>query len=208
MRNHHGTRFAGRTAYKVILLLLVSALSLTCVALAAAQKEKKKKKTDAAPSADNSKMLIPLSDEQQIDYTLSEMLGAWQLGDIEKLHKDYGDDVAIVNGSWGPPVLGWTNYLAVYQQQRARMQQVRMDRSNTYIRVSGTVGWACYQWDFEAVVDGQQMESQGQTTVVLEKRNNQWVIVLNHTSLAPRVPQATPASAPSGQQQPAKPAPR
>jgi len=208
MRNHHGTRFAGRTAYKVILLLLVSALSLTCVAPAAAQKEKKKKKTDAAPSADNSKMLIPLSDEQQIDYTLSEMLGAWQLGDIEKLHKDYADDVAIVNGSWAPPVLGWTNYLAVYQQQRARMQQVRMDRSNTYIRVSGTGGWACYQWDFEAVVDGQQMESQGQTTVVLEKRNNQWVIVLNHTSLAPRVPQATPASAPSGQQQPAKPAPR
>ena len=208
MRNHHGTRFAGRTAYKVILLLLVSALSLTCVAPAAAQKEKKKKKTDAAPSADNSKMLIPLSDEQQIDYTLSEMLGAWQLGDIEKLHKDYADDVAIVNGSWAPPILGWTNYLAVYQQQRARMQQVRMDRSNTYIRVSGTVGWACYQWDFEAVVDGQQMESQGQTTVVLEKRNNQWVIVLNHTSLAPRVPQATPASAPSGQQQPAKPAPR
>jgi hypothetical protein len=98
MRNHHGTRFAGRTAHKVILLLLVSALSLTCVAPAAAQKEKKKKKTDAAPSADNSKMLIPLSDEQQIDYTLSEMLGAWQLGDIEKLHKDYADDVAIVNG--------------------------------------------------------------------------------------------------------------
>jgi len=207
MRNHHGTRFAGRTAYKVILLLLVSALSLTCVFPAAAQKEKKKK-ADAAPSTNGSKMLIPLSDEQQIDYTLSEMLGAWQLGDIEKLHRDYADDVAIVNGSWAPPILGWTNYLDVYQKQRARMQQVRMDRSNTYIKVNGTVGWACYQWDFEAVVDGQQMESQGQTTVVLEKRNNQWVIVLNHTSLAPRVPQAAPPSAPPGQQQPAKPAPR
>jgi ketosteroid isomerase-like protein len=87
------------------------------------------------------------------------------------------------------------------------MQQVRMDRSNTYIRVSGTVGWACYQWDFAAVVDGQQTESLGQTTVVLEKRNNHWVIVLNHTSLAARPPQATPASAPSGQQ-PAKPTSR
>ncbi|PYU83734.1 MAG: hypothetical protein DMG50_07210, partial [Acidobacteria bacterium] len=168
----------------------------------------KKKKTDPPPSADSSKMLIPLSDEQQIDYTLSEMLGAWQLGDIEKLHKDYADDVAIVNGSWAPPILGWTNYLAVYQQQRARMQQVRMDRTNTYIKVSGTVGWACYQWDFAAVVDGQPTESQGQATVVLEKRNNHWVIVLNHTSLAPRVPQNIPANAPSVQQQPAKPAPR
>jgi len=207
MRNHHGTRFAGRTAHQIILLLLVSALSLTCVSPAAAQKEKKKK-TDSPPSTDSSKMLVALTDEQQIDYTLSEMLGAWQMGDIEKLHKDYADDVAIVNGSWAPPILGWTNYLAVYQQQRARMQQVRMDRSNTYIKVSGTVGWACYQWDFAAVVDGQQTESLGHTTVVLEKRNNHWVIVLNHTSLAPRVPQTAPANAPSGQQQPPQPSPR
>jgi len=66
MRNLHRTRFAGRTAHKAILLLLVSALFLTCVSPAAAQKEKKKK-TDAAPSTDGSKMLIPLSDEQQID---------------------------------------------------------------------------------------------------------------------------------------------
>ena len=205
MRNYHGTRFTGRTAYRVILLLLVSALSLTCVSPAAAQKEKKKKKTDPAPSTDSSKMLVALTDEQQIDYTLSEILGAWQLGDIEKLHRDYADDVAIVNGTWAPPILGWTNYLAVYQQQRARMQQVRMDRSNTYIKVSGTVGWACYQWDFEAVVDGQQTASQGQTTVVLEKRDNHWVVVLNHTSLAPKVPQAVPANAPSGREQPPKP---
>jgi ketosteroid isomerase-like protein len=205
MSNHEGTCITGRTAHNVFLLLLLSALFLTCVSPAAAQK---KKKSDPPPSTDRSKMLIPLTDEQQIDYTLSEMLGAWQLGDIEKLHSDYGDDIAIVNGSWAPPILGWTNYLAVYQQQRTRMQQVRMDRSNTYIKVSGTVGWACYQWEFEAVVDGQQAESQGQTTVVLEKRNSRWVIVLNHTSLAPRVPQAAPAKAPLGQQQPAKPTSR
>ena len=201
MRDHYGTCFAGRTARQVILLLLVSVLSLVCVSPAAGQK---KKKTDPPPSTDSSKMLVALTDEQQIDYTLSDMLGAWQVGDVEKLHKDYGEDVAIVNGSWAPPILGWTNYLAVYQQQRARMQQVRMDRSNTYIKVNGTVGWACYQWDFAAVVDGQQTESQGQTTVVMEKRNNHWVIVLNHTSLAPKVPQTAPAAAPTGQQ-PAKP---
>jgi ketosteroid isomerase-like protein len=207
MTNRHGTCFARGTAHKISLLLLVSTLSLTCVSPAAAQKEKKKK-PDTSQSADSSKMLVPMTDEQQIDYTLSEMLGAWQLGDIEKLHKDYADDVVIVNGSWAPPIFGWNNYLAVYQQQRARMERVRMDRSNTYIKVSGTVGWACYQWDFEAIVDGQPMQSQGQTSVVLEKRNNHWVIALNHTSLTPKLPQVAPASAPPGQQQPAKPAPR
>jgi ketosteroid isomerase-like protein len=204
MSNDHGTSFAGRMARNIFLLSVVSALALTCVSPASAQK---KKKSDPPPSTDSSKMLVPLNDEQQIDYTLSEMLGAWQLGDVEKLRGDYADDVAIVNGSWAPPILGWTNYLAVYQLQRARMQQVRMDRTNTYIKVSGTVGWACYQWDFAAVVDGQQTVSQGQTTVVLEKRNNHWLIVLNHTSLAPKLPIAAPATAPAPQQ-PAKPTAR
>jgi len=204
MSNHQGTGLAGRMARNVLLLLAVPVLVVICVSPAGAQK---KKKSDPPPSTDSSKMLMPLTDEQQIDYTLSEMLGAWQLGDVEKLHGDYADDVAIVNGMWAQPILGWTNYLAVYQHQRARMQQVRMDRYNTYIKVSGTVGWASYMWDFAALVDGQQTESTGQTTVVLEKRNNHWVIVLNHTALAQKVPSAAPATAPAPQQ-PAKPTSR
>jgi len=201
MSNHQEICIARRKTHNIFILVFVFALALTCVSPAAAQK---KKKSEPPPSSDSSKMLVPLNDEQQIDYLLSEMLGAWQLGDVEKLHSDYADDVAVVNGSWATPIIGWTNYLAIYQQQRARMQQVRMDRSNTYIKVSGTVGWACYQWDFEGVVDGQKTGSQGQTTVVLEKRNNHWVIVLNHTSLAAKVAQPTPATTPA-QQQPAKP---
>src|SRR5216684_9269622 len=194
MSNHQEICIARRKTHNIFILVFVFALALTCVSPAAAQK---KKKSEPPPSSDNSKMLVPLNDEQQIDYLLSEMLGAWQLGDVEKLHTDYADDVAMVNGSWAPPIIGWTNYLAVYQQQRTRMQQVRMDRLNTYIKVSGTVAWASYQWDFSAVVDGQPSESQGQTTVVLEKRNNHWVIVHNHTSLAPVPPPANPPAKPA-----------
>jgi ketosteroid isomerase-like protein len=187
------------------LLLFGAALLLLAAAPAAAQKDKKKK-TDA--SADTTSM-IPLSDEQAIDYVISEMLGAWQVGDIEKLHKDYADDVSVVNGGWAPPVIGWTSYLASYQQQRTRLQRVRLDRTNTYIKVSGTVGWACYQWDFSGAVDGQPTTSQGQTTLVLEKRNSRWVIVHNHTSLVQAPQPAVPASAPAtAQPQPSKPASR
>jgi ketosteroid isomerase-like protein len=196
MKRYLAIRSAARIFQTIFVFLFAATLVLTCASTADAQKEKKKKK-DNTPPADSSNTAIPLSDEQQIDYMLSEMLGAWQLGDIEKLHKDYADDVSIVNGSWAPPIIGWTNYLAVYQQQRTRMQQVRMDRLNTYIKVSGTAAWACYQWDFEAVVDGQPSTSQGQTTVVLEKRNNRWVIVHNHTSLASAPPPAKPADSPA-----------
>ena len=108
---------------------------MACASPAAAQKDKKKK--PASQPADSTNPLVPMSDENQIDYMISEVLGAWQVGDVEKLHKDYGDDVTVVNGAYAPPIIGWTNYLAVYQQQRARMQQVRMDRINTVIKVRG-----------------------------------------------------------------------
>jgi len=162
---------------------------------AASQKEKKKKKDSNAPAE---KLSIPMPDEQRIDYRISEMLGAWQLGDVDRLHEVYADDAVFVSGIWEPPVFGWTNYLPVYQRQRARMQQVRMDRVNTFIKVNGAVGWACYQWDFGGTVDGQPMTSRGQTTLVFEKRNNLWVIVHNHTSAAQGAPTTTqPQPAPA-----------
>jgi ketosteroid isomerase-like protein len=193
MKNHFFARFAGRAIQSAVAFFLGTALFLACGSPAAAQQKDKKKKN--APQAADTP-IIPMGDEQAVDYTISEMLGAWQIGDIEKLRKDYADDVAVVNGIWAPPVFGWTSYLAVYQPQHARMQQVRMDRSNTYTKFSGNVAWACYQWDFSAVVDGQPSAARGQTTLILEKRNGRWVIVHNHTSLSQTSQPTTPANTP------------
>src|SRR5437879_4282623 len=103
---------------------LIAMMGILC-ALATApaargQNEKKKKKKNEAPKVnnDNANPVVPLTDEQQIDYMLSEYLGAWQLGDTERLHKFYAEDVTVVSGGWTAPVAGWTNFLALYQQQR------------------------------------------------------------------------------------------
>ncbi len=191
--------FCKRVASATLLLLL----SLTLATTASAQKKKKK---DEATSAPNASSIISLPDEQKIDYTIGEMLGAWQVGDIEKLHKNMADDVSVVSGTWAPPAMGWTNFLAAYQMQRARMQQVRLERSNTLIRVapSANFAWACYQWDFSAIVDGTASAAQGQTSLVLEKRGDNWVIVHNHTSL---VQASQPVAPASSSPQSARPAP-
>ncbi len=172
-------------------LLLILAFSLALATNAAAQKKKKTDNTSPPPPTDNT---AGMPDEQKIDYLISEMLGAWQLGDVEKLHKYIADDVSVVNGFWAPPVIGWQNYLADYTSQRARTQQVRMDRSNTFIRLSGKFAWACYQWDFSALVDGQPDAARGQTTLVFEKRGDDWVVVHNHTSLVQAFQPVTPAN--------------
>lgn len=185
-------------------LIACIAILLSIASPASAQKEKKKKK-DANPPDEH--ITIPMPDEQQIDYKISEMLGAWQVGDVNRLHQDYADDAVFVSGYWAPPIFGWSNYLPTYQQQRARMQQVRLDRVNTFVKVSGAVAWACYQWDFSGSVDGQAMKARGQTTLVLEKRGDRWLIVHNHTSVAQDVPATPQPAAPVGtpQQQPSKP---
>lgn len=197
------------TAARVLRALLTisvgAAILLSTASPAAAQKDKKKKNQPETHTT------IPMPDEQMIDYKISEMLGAWQLGDVDRLHQTYADDAVFVSGVWAPPIFGWSNYLPIYQQQRARMQQVRMDRVNTFIKVSGTVGWACYQWDFGGTVDGQPLTSHGQTTLVLEKTGDHWVIVHNHTSAAQAAPTVTmqqpqqPAGTPSAAPQPGKP---
>ena len=174
-------------------VLLLLALSLAAASPSAAQK---KKKDDAQPTPPAS-VTNAIPDEQKIDNAIGEMLGAWQVGDTERMHKYLADDISVVAGTWTPPAIGWTNYLAAYELQRARVQQVRLDRSNTLIRIApdGTVAWACYQWDFSALVDGSPSAAEGQTTLVLEKRADAWVIVHNHTSLVQASQPAGPASA-------------
>jgi uncharacterized protein (TIGR02246 family) len=180
-------------------LLATLAVAFSLAAAPGAYGQNKKKKKNEPPKIDNnsSNPIVPLTDEQQIDYMLSEYLGAWQLGDTERMHKFYSEDVSVVSGAWSAPVLGWTNFLALYQQQKSHMQKVRLDRMNTYIKVNGTTAWACYQWDFDAEVDGTPTAARGQTTLVLVKRDTRWLIAHDHTSVVQTVKQNQPAGTPT-----------
>jgi ketosteroid isomerase-like protein len=196
---------ASRLLSSGLSLFLILGLSLALASTAVAQKKKKNDTTEPAPSPTSDANKMGLPDEQKIDYLISEMMGAWQVGDTEKLHKCIADDISVVNGLWAPPVVGWENYLAEYKSQRSRTQQVRLDRTNTLVRLAGNFAWACYQWDFSAVVDGQPSSAQGQTTLVFEKRDGNWVVVHNHTSLVTASQPVTPASTTPLPPSPAKP---
>jgi len=183
--------------------LMVFSFALALVAAwpaAAGQKQKQQNQKEAAQQKDDTP-LIPLTDEQAVDNDITDMLGAWQIGDVEMLRKYYADNVLVVSGLWEPPLIGLDKYIAAYQRQRERIQGPQLNRSNTFIRVEGTVAWAVYQWTFTGIVDGQPTGYRGHTTLVFEKRNGKWLIITNHTSLA--IPPPTPETAqPSAQPQP------
>jgi uncharacterized protein (TIGR02246 family) len=191
------------------LLFLCVCILLSAAGPALAQKQKKEKKkkggqTDAPLAAS-----MALPDEQQIDLLITDMLAAWQLGDAEKLHTYYTEDLSAVSGLWEPPVLGWASYLSNYQRQRGRVQQVRMDRQNTLVRVNGATAWVCYQWEFYGLMEGQGSSAHGQTTLIFVKRDGRWLIIHNHTSLTqdslPQAPAASPQGTPPPAVQPNKP---
>jgi ketosteroid isomerase-like protein len=193
-----------RRTFCIYAWLVAAALCFLCAVPSRAQQKDKKKKKGAPSVVDNNSAnpVVPLNDEQQIDYMISEVLGAWQIGDSERMHKNYADDVSVVKGEFAPPVLGWANYEVLYKQQRARMKQVRLDRANTYIKVNGNTAWACFQWEFAGVIDEKPSAERGQTTYIMVKRENRWLIAHDHTSV---LEVAKPQS-PAGTLQPAAPA--
>ena len=192
-------RKAGRAvAAAALAVLWLGAMALSAAPGAQNQKNNKNQKQ---PEITGLGSLVPLPDAQAIELMVSQMLGAWQIGDVEMLHKHYADDVLVVSGAWEPPLQGWKNYLRAYQAQHARTQSIRLDRRNTYVKVQGDTAWCTYQWDFNGQVDGNPSSAGGHTTLVLQKRAGTWVIVLNHTSVAPAPQRAVPASAvPPGSQ--------
>ena len=172
-RTRPGPRFA---LYIVVALLI-------CAAPVSAQK-KKTPPADSNGLDNNATVAIPTTDNGAVDLAISQMMGAWQIGDADRMHQNYAEDVLVISGGYEPPISGWPAYLRSYQALRARTQSSHMDRFNSFIKVNGNMAWATYQWDFSAMLaTGKGYDARGQTTLVFTKVGNDWLVVHNHTAV-------------------------
>ncbi len=185
----------GGLAYSLLFFVTAAAFLCTALSLSAAQKTKKSKNTDSSSQPMPS---MPLSDADQIDHDIGEMLAAFELGDTEMMHKYYSDNATFVRGTFDPLLVGWQNYAALYNQSRAAFQGMQVIRRNTAIFTHGDVAWASYQWEFISMANGQPFSDRGQTTLIFNKIGGNWLIVHNHTSEV--IPSPAAAPQPAGQQ--------
>ena len=93
-----------------------------------AQKNKKN-----PPAADQPMPSMPMSANDAIEHDIGEMLAAQQLGNMELMHKYYSDSATFVSSDYGPPIVGWKNWAAGYERQKAAFQQMQIIRPNTFI---------------------------------------------------------------------------
>ncbi len=198
---HGRSAIEKRAASGRLNLLALAAAFLGCLTLVgngrAAQKQKDKQQDSQSASIVSP---VPAPDSQAIDTLISQMLGAWQVGDVDMMHKYYADDATFVSGQWEGPIFGWANYARAYQAQRARTQDDRLERTNSYTKIMGDTAWCTYQWRYTGQVDGVLAAAFGHTTLVLQKRGGTWLIVLNHTSVVPVSEPATSTAAPQSPQ--------
>ncbi len=164
-------KIRGRCAVIAVLILAVS-----CGAWAG----QKKKQPKEPPAPEQTRVLLSTAD--QIDHNIGDMLAGFQLGDVELMHKYYAENVTFVRNTYDPPLVGWQNYVAAYNQQRAGFQGIQLIRRNTLIFTHGDTAWACYQWEFASEYNGRPFNAYGQTTLVFNKVGENWLIVHNHTS--------------------------
>jgi ketosteroid isomerase-like protein len=159
----------------LVCLVLFAGMS---VSANAQSKQKQKKQKNQPETAD----VVSLSVSDQIDHDIGEMLGAWQVGDVEAMHKFYADNATWVSGAYGPPIVGWQNYVQQYTAERNGFTGIQLIRKNTNVFHFENTAWVCYQWEFEGLSGGKTVAAHGQTTLVFIKMGDRWLIVHNHTS--------------------------
>jgi ketosteroid isomerase-like protein len=160
-------------------LPLILALSF---ALTASSQDTKKQKKTKQDTSDNPMPMPPVPTADQLDNNIGEMLGAWQVGDVDAMHKYYADDATFTSGAFEPPIVGFQNYVTAYQKARANFEGTQLIRRNTVIFFRTDFAWASYQWELMATVGGRPFNARGQTTLVFGKTGDKWLIVHNHTS--------------------------
>jgi len=135
------------------------------------------------------------SEEEKIEAVIAAVIEAYRKGDYATMGRYYASDVSVVPSDYNPPITGWANVEQRYQRAYANVSGMELMRENTRIVREGKSAWAVYQWRFAGIVGNQPLGAEGHTTLILEKRKRDWVIVHNHTSALP-APPAPARSAP------------
>jgi ketosteroid isomerase-like protein len=182
----------GNSALQSRLIGVLAAIFVLAVTCNPSFAQKNKNSKDNSKQDEANPVSIPAGpDADQIEEDIGQMLAAFQLGNVELMHKYYADSVTFVSGDFAPPIMGWQNYVPLYERQKAGFQSMQLVRRNTIIFPHGDVAWAMYQWEFSALLNGAPYDLRGQTTLVFNKVGGNWLIVHNHTSSIPT--QAAPA---------------
>jgi uncharacterized protein (TIGR02246 family) len=136
------------------------------------------------------------TEEKEIEQVIAAVLEAYRTGDSATLARHYASEVTVIPGDYNATIEGWSKVEPLYRAAFSAFARLELLRDSTRIMQRGKLAWASYQWRLAGARGQEMVQSQGHTTLILEKRGGKWVIVHNHTSIVPTAPAPAPAAPP------------
>ncbi|HLF85975.1 MAG TPA: SgcJ/EcaC family oxidoreductase [Nitrospiria bacterium] len=128
------------------------------------------------------------AERAKVKAVVDQFKQVWETEDLELLSKIMAHDADIVvNGTdaaehW----VGWEPFKASVAKMFPAFENIKITVKEQSIKIhpSGNVAWFSQIWDWDLVVEGKPVRSEGQRfTGVLEKRNGNWLFVQFHNSV-------------------------
>lgn len=126
-------------------------------------------------------------EEAQIKAVLESYVTSVENEDMELYAQNMAQDADMINfGGFGDPIVGWDALKEIMEGQNAALSETKINVSDLKIHVSedGKFGWATCLWDLKAMMGENPIDLPVRCTWILEKRDNRWIIVHWHKSMA------------------------
>ncbi|MDP9268739.1 MAG: nuclear transport factor 2 family protein [Acidobacteriota bacterium] len=185
---------------RLFVFLLLVFLTLHVAMGSAQTKPRRQPRTSAAASPTQP----PLTDAEageQLRKRLQEVLNAWSTMDPDTASRYYAKDADLVFFDLAPfQYKGWDEYYVgskkLFQNYQSLSIRLNEDAS---VHWKGDLAYATATWNvLGTLADGTLQKLDLRWTVVLERRNNEWVVVHEHVS-APLSGAAAPGLKPAAQ---------
>lgn len=140
-------------------------------------------------------------EKEKMEAVVNGLFDAYRAADYNLMTRYYAPEVVMVSARYEPPLVGWANVQRAYLAQEAGLKRAEIGREGTIIERRGKFAWVYYRWSFVGLRRDQYLTTAGHTTLILEKRGRDWLVVYNHSSAI-----TPPAARPNTPATPAGPA--
>ena len=197
-----GSLLLPATMFLLPAISVASAAAQTSAAQSTAKKPAAKRAPRTSSASAASGAQAPLTDAEagvQLRARLQDVLNAWSTMDPDAAAKYYAKDADLIffdlvpfeYKGWDEYYLGTKKLFQSYQSVNIRLN----DDANVHWK--GDLAYATASWNLlGTLADGTQQQLDLRWTVVLERRNGEWLVVHEHVS-APLAAAAAPKPAPA-----------
>ncbi len=127
------------------------------------------------------------AEKENVKDLLDSYVNSIENEDMKLYEQNIYKDSAMINfGGFGNPIIGWDALKEVIEGQNYALSETTITVSDLVINISesGEFAWATCLWNLKAMMNDEPLELPVRCSWILEKQENNWIIVHFHKSMS------------------------